>query len=247
MGGLTLPTRWNKKKAANGEPGWRLRALSRAMGTCAIIVREWRSSRSAFDYASPLRVLEIGAGDGSLMLRVARALGPQQRPVALTLLDRLNLVERQTVDDYAALGWTVASRVADIHDWAGQGIDGAAIEAQDARWHLIIANLFLHHFDEEFLRVLLRALAARASGFLAVEPRRSALALAGSRLVGALGANAVTRNDAVLSVRAGFRDSELTRLWPMPQADWTLREYPAGLFSHCFGALRGKRDAADRL
>jgi hypothetical protein len=61
--------------------------------------------------------------------------------------------------------------------------------------------------------------------------------LLGSHLVGLLGCNAVTRNDAVLSVHAGFRDAELTAAWPTAGA-WEIDEYPAGLFTHCFLAKR---------
>ena len=76
--------------------------------------------------------------------------------------------------------------------------------------------------------------------FLCCEPRRSALPLAGSHLIGLLGAGPVTRQDAVSSVHAGFRARELSDLWPSPQ-DWVLDEYPAGLFSHCFLAVRKAR------
>ena len=61
--------------------------------------------------------------------------------------------------------------------------------------------------------------------------------LAGSHLIGLLGAGPVTREDAVLSVRAGFRARELSDLWPNRE-NWILHEYPAGLFSHCFLAIR---------
>jgi hypothetical protein len=42
----------------------------------------------------------------------------------------------------------------------------------------------------------------------------------------------------VLSVHAGFRGSELSALWPRHPKGWRLREYPAGLFSHCLRAER---------
>ena len=59
-----------------------------------------------------------------------------------------------------------------------------------------------------------------------------------SRLVGALGANAVTREDAVLSVRAGFRGAELSALWPGDAAAWQLDEHAAAAFSHVLRAVR---------
>jgi hypothetical protein len=98
--------------------------------------------------------------------------------------------------------------------------------------------LFLHHFEGAPLGTLLGAIAARSERFFACEPRRSWMALAGSHLVGALGANAVTREDAVLSVHAGFRDDELAALWPAPKTAWQLEEHGAGLFSHCLLAQR---------
>jgi predicted nicotinamide N-methyase len=174
-------------------------------------------------------VLELGAGDGTLMLGVARALAPVSTRVELTLLDRQDLVEAATRDAYAALGWTVVPRVVDVCDWIANGAD--------ERWDLIVANLFLHHFEGEALHALLAACAARSDRFFACEPRRARLALGASHLVGFIGANAVTREDAVLSVHAGFRDAELSAAWPHA-GGWQLHERPAALFSHCFSATR---------
>jgi len=64
------------------------------------------------------------------------------------------------------------------------------------------------------------------------------LALAGSHLVGVIGVKAVARKDAVLSVHASFQGTELSALWPGRTGQWTVAEYPAGLFSHCFCAQR---------
>jgi len=176
-------------------------------------------------------VLELGAGDGTLLLGVAAGLAGAWPPVALTLLDRQRVAERATLDRYAALGWSARVEVVDVLDWAAAREDAP-------RWDLIVANLFIHHFEGRQLAALLAAIAARTDRFLACEPRRARLALGASHLIGALGANAVTREDAVLSVRAGFRDAELTRLWPGAPEDWTLEEYPAALFSHCLRATR---------
>ena len=90
------------------------------------------------------------------------------------------------------------------------------------RYDLIVANLFLHHFEPAPLRRLLAGIASAGDAFFACEPRRAPLALAGSHLIGAIGVNAVTREDAVLSVHAGFRGRELGDLWPAERADWEL-------------------------
>ncbi len=215
-----------------------LRRVHRAMGTRAIVARALRELvGDRRDRAAPLRLLELGAGDGTLMLGVARALAPHWPAVELTLLDRQALVERTTVERYAALGWRAHACVADALDWATAPADGE--DDDTARWDLVVANLFLHHFEAAPLCALLGAVAARSDRFFACEPRRARLALVGSHLIGALGANAVTREDAVLSVHAGFAGHELSALWPCgPQDGWQLSEYPAGLFSHCFSARR---------
>ena len=215
-----------------------LRRVHRVMGTRSIVLRAWRDMMASRPPTTPLRVLELGAGDGRLMLGVAGALGPDGPAVELTLLDRQPLVERATIEAYAALGWTAAARVGDVLDWAAAATDPLPKAAGAARWDLIVAILFLHHFEAASLGVLLGAIAARCDRFFACEPRRAWLALAGSRLIGAIGANAVTRGDAVLSVRAGFRGSELAALWPVRGGGWQTDEYSAGLFSHCLRAER---------
>ena len=184
----------------------------------------------------PLRVLELGAGDGSLMLGIAREMATQWPRVHLTLLDAQPLVTQACLDNFAELGWAAHSTVVDVFDWA-QDHDKPNDRGQTQQhWDLIVANLFLHHFDMQQLQDLLRTIAARGNRFLACEPRRAWLALLGSHLVGALGTSAVTQNDAVLSVHAGFRGDELSALWPGAFTEWRVREYAAGLFSHCFVA-----------
>ena len=215
-----------------------LRRVHWAMGTRGIVLRGLRSLMPAAPRAAPLRMLELGAGDGTVMLGVAHALGAEWPPVALTLLDRQDLLDRATVSSYAETGWTATSAVVDVLDWAADEFDSLLEPHRPGgRWDLIVANLFLHHFDAAPLQRLLAVIARRCDRFFACEPRRAGLALAGSHLIGVLGANAVTREDAVLSVHAGFSGQELSALWPGHE-DWDLAEYPAGLFSQCFSARR---------
>lgn len=216
--------------------------VHRAMGTRAILRRALRGLQ--LDRAGePLRILELGAGDGSLLLRLAGDLAPLWPRVELTLLDRQPLISASTIARFAELGWTARPVVADVLDWAQP--DAAAEPGMDnvaAPWQLVVANLFLHHFSAAALVRLLAAIAARSARVVACEPRRARLPLLGSHLLGALGAGAVTRTDAVLSVHAGFHGDELSTLWRTlstpSAANWRLAEYPAGLFSHCFVAQR---------
>ncbi len=214
-----------------------LRRIHSAMRTCSLIARSLQETALREDDSPPIRILEIGAGDGHLMLNIARRLYPRWPKVELTLLDRLDVVAPATLAAYAELGWTARPSVIDVLQWAAHS------EANE--WDLVIANLFLHHFDDAQLRVLLAAIEARSRCFIAHEPRRSWVARAGSRLVGAIGANSVTRTDAVLSVAAGFRDSEISSLWPGHGSRWRLQEHAAGLFSHCFLAKLRPRPPRD--
>lgn len=211
-----------------------LARIHRVMATRSILARGWRALLTAQRAKTPLKVLELGAGDGTLLLSVARRLGTAWPPVQLTLLDRQAVVSQATLAEYASLGWDATVQVADVLDWAAPTSDSTRT-ATAARWDLISTSLFLHHFEGAQLDTVLGAVASRSLRFFACEPRRGWLPLAGSHLVGALGANAVTRADAVLSVRAGFRAQDLGSRWPGNGA-WQCKEYAAGLFSHCFSA-----------
>jgi 2-polyprenyl-3-methyl-5-hydroxy-6-metoxy-1,4-benzoquinol methylase len=178
--------------------------------------------------APPRRILEIGAGDGSFMLAIARRLQARWPAVDLFLLDRQSLVTPGRIAEFAALGWTVHVVEADIFAFA----ETSANERFDA----ITTNLFLHHFEDGPLGELLACLAPMAPVFLATEPLRGAFPLVGARLLWAIGANDVTRHDAAVSVRAGFAGTEISRLWPA-ESGRRLEEGRRGLFTHAFAAV----------
>jgi SAM-dependent methyltransferase len=182
--------------------------------------------------AQPRRILELGAGDGTLLLRFARAQRPRWHGVELTLLDRVDLVSEQTHAGYRELGWHVNLLRADALEWAAS--------RQTQSYDLCFANLFLHHFEPAPLILLLRAVAAATDAFVACEPRRSNIARVGSRLIVLLGASEITRRDAAKSVASGFTDRELSAAWNTPDGDWNLVEFPAPPFSHCLAAARAK-------
>ena len=219
-----------------------LRRRHRLMGTRAILVKALGDMPGPGSRARPWRVLELGAGDGSLMLGVARSLAGRWSGTDLTLLDRQPSVSAETAADYAALGWRVHVRVADVFDSAlDMAVDLADSPGQGGpavRWDLVVCNLFLHHLDGPRLRALLRDLAQCCDWFFACEPRRARVGWISHRVVGALRANVLTRNDAALNGRTGFRGHELADLWPTANGEWNLQSYPSGLFSHCFRAER---------
>ncbi len=203
-----------------------LRRINALMANRALVTRELRR---IFPGKPPQSIAEIGAGDGHFMQRVAEKLSPRWNAINVVLMDQQSLVSAATVDNFSAMGWTVQAQTSDIFTWLAQ----SAAPVFD----VIVANLFLHHFETPRLAELLSLLARRTRVLIACEPERSGRALLGSHVVGLVGCNDVTRHDAVVSVRAGFKDQELSGIWPAGAA-WKLREYAHGLFGHCLVAVR---------
>ncbi|HEV7718932.1 MAG TPA: methyltransferase domain-containing protein [Arsenicitalea sp.] len=177
----------------------------------------------------PHRILEMGCGDGTFMLAVAKRLARRWPDVELVLLDRADLVSRKVRDGFQRLGWNAEAITTDVFEWLRKSNIG--------RFDIITANLFLHHFTDEELATLLAVAQALAPVFVATEPQRSSLALGATRLLGAIGANKVTLHDAATSVRAGFAGNELSALWPKGTND-RLGERRIGPFTHVFSARR---------
>ena len=207
-----------------------LRRLNRWMGHVRIVAKALTSLRPA---GGPVQIVELGAGDGTFLLKVAHALGPKWSGTRVVLLDRQRVILERTLLSFTNLGWEPEAVMADVLDWRG--------EPASAESTIFLANLFLHHFDSEQLQELLSAIARRSCGLIALEPRRSEISLLCSHLVWLIGCNRVTRHDAPTSVRAGFRGNELSELWPN-KSGWVVRERAAGLFSHLFMAQVSDRN-----
>ena len=201
-----------------------LRRINWWMNHVGIMTKCWQKMEAG---AWAHRVVELGAGDGTFLLQLARRIAPQSHVTKAVLVDRQKLVTNETRNEFYKLGWELETVTADVFEWLDRkGADEAAV---------MLTNLFLHHFPEERLRFLLAQISARCRLFAACEPRRSWLALNASRFVGLIGCNEVTRHDAVASVRAGFVDRELSSLWP-EKVSWQWEESPSGWVSHCFAA-----------
>jgi hypothetical protein len=194
-----------------------LMRINRVMGQAA-----WMA-RALARFPPPRLLLDLGGGDGRFLLGVARRL--PWRSVQALIADRQDIVSAQTKADFRALGWDCSVRQGDALETIPALEPGA----------LVTANLFLHHLQAPALAQLFAAAAGTAAGLVACEPRRNLFALAASHLVFALGANHITRHDAVASVRAGFAGRELSALWP---PGWDLTEQPAPPFGHLFVARR---------
>ena len=173
-------------------------------------------------YPAPEMLADLGGGDGRFLLGLAQRLAKRWPGVRAVILDRQYIVRDETRERFSALGWRCEVLRGDIFETLPQ-----------IQPDIIVANLFLHHLDDAALARLLALVSAQAKAFVTCEPRRSALALLGARLVFLLGANHVSRHDAVASVQAGFRGRELSALWPRGER-WRLNEGGVFPFTHLF-------------
>jgi hypothetical protein len=200
-----------------------LRLLNEVMLHPAIMAR--RMLRYSVD--APRRIIELGAGDGSLMLRLSRRLARHWSSVAVVLVDRQDIVTHKTRQAISNLGWRADRVTQDVFEYL------AIAEPAD----IIIANLFLHHFQPPQITDIFTQCAKIAPILIALEPHRTRFPLLSSRLVWLLGCNHVSRHDAVVSVCAGFRGSELSALWPNRRG-WNFDEGSVGLWTHSFVARK---------
>jgi hypothetical protein len=198
-----------------------LRRINAVMGNGRALARFVEQYVCQPHIGSPISIVEIGAGEGYIAAQVARALSARGVRGNLLLVDR------------------IPQKIAPVENWALE-----VVEADVFAWldkseptDVIIANLFLHHFSDERLRELLGKCARLCDCFAAAEPRRSGVAEWFARRLKLIGCNEVTLHDAAISVRAGFNDDDLSRLWPLGQ-NWNLVENRAGMFTHFLGATR---------
>lgn len=178
---------------------------------------------------SPRTLLDLGSGDGTFLLSVARRLAARWPGVNVTLLDQRDIVSDATREAFATLGWRAQTVSADVFEYL-RGLKPSSFD-------VVTANLFLHHFDQQRLSDLLARVVLSSQVFVACEPRRTKFALRSSRLLWIIGCSDMAVHDAVVSVRAGFKGNELSELWPK-EASWELREFSARLFTHCFAGRR---------
>ena len=172
-----------------------LRRINFLMGNERWVCRTIRQ----FPEAASRGIVELGAGDGALAGKIVRIF-PEVKLTACDLAPRP-----------AALDARVVWHQGDIFA-SGASMTGG----------VLVANLFLHHFEGESLRVL----GNLCDGFEVLifnEPDRGIL----PHLLGALMwpvINRVTRHDMHVSIHAGFAAGELSALPASDPREWRFRE-----------------------
>ena len=176
-----------------------LRFINRCMGNPDWIVRRLHSLLRPGE-----AILELGAGDGTLLERLRRDPAFAENPLAG--LDRIPKPERE--------GWEKIG-------WIESDLTGDAVPP---RAGVVVANLVLHHFTREELGRLGAKLAeaCRARVLLACEPFRSRVHQWQAATLRLAGASAITLHDARVSIEAGFRGDELAEALGLPPERWEM-------------------------
>lgn len=153
----------------------------------------WILKQLAHESRTPERVVELGAGTGELTKKIA-----ELAPV--------------TGLDFQAKPKHVKP------DW----LEGDLFQMLPlAEGDVVIANLILHHFEDEALAKLGELLQERKR-LVAVEPWRSRISLVEGALLWPV-INEVTRHDMMVSIRAGFQKGELKKALGLG-SEWHFQE-----------------------
>lgn len=159
---------------------------------------------------------ELGAGDGALSMRLLKA--------ALCREEGMHAVDlaSRPVHWPAKAGWT----------------SGDLLEHPLPESRIVIANLFLHHFTDEQLRVIGSRISPATRLIVAAEPTRMWItSLLGRLLCAFAELNRVQRHDMQASIRAGFFGRELPRALGLGN-EWNVQVQTHPLGGYRFMAAR---------
>ncbi|MGF1656635.1 MAG: hypothetical protein ACFCU3_06610 [Verrucomicrobiales bacterium] len=146
--------------------------------------------------ASPIRVLELGAGDDSLFRQVTRSSAFQWEWTCLDMIPTPPGID-------PACRWR----------------QGNVLTTTWPECDLVVANMFLHHLkDAEFTELRAR-IPHSARAFLSCDPARFTVHRWQFALLRLGGMHPVTWHDGCLSIQAGFRRGELPKFFPGWQAE----------------------------
>lgn len=171
-----------------------LRLVHLLMGNESWLLRVLRR----FSTETKAGICEWGAGDGAFAARMARVF-PAAALAAVDLAPRPAGLDPRII-------------------WQ----QGDLLEGETTRGGILVANMFLHHFDEPQLRHLGEM--CRSFRVLVFnEPDRARLALLWSALLFPF-VGQVTRHDMPASIRAGFRRGELADSLDLQPEEWHIAE-----------------------
>jgi SAM-dependent methyltransferase len=183
----------------------------------------------------PRVFVDLGSGDGTFILKVARRLAKRWQNVELVIVDQADAVAEETRAAFTALSWKVNVEVANVFDFMER--------TRRPDIDVMTANMFLHHFPEPELARLLAKIARVTPLFIVGELRRTKFVREAGRNMWLLGGGDVICYDGRVSARAAFIGQELSALWPK-ESGWQLTERAVGPWTHLFVAQRQSKGIA---
>ena len=156
----------------------------------------------------PLRVLDVGFGDGDMLRRIARWAAKRGHAVELVGVD-LNPRSELAAKAHTAPGLTIRWVTGDYADLAGEP------------WDVVISSLVAHHMTHRQLVDFVCFMEAHArAGWLVNDLHRHRFAHAGFPLLATLfGWHPIVRHDGTLSIARSYRPGE----WPAILAEAGVR------------------------
>lgn len=147
----------------------------------------------------PLRILDVGFGDGDMLRAIARWARDKGRDVELVGVD-LNPRSETAASEATPAGLRIDYRTGDYAELGGDG------------WDVVISSLVAHHMTHAQLVAFLRFMEAEAAaGWFVNDLHRHGFAYRGFPLLAALMRwHPIVRHDGQLSVARSYRPSE----WP---------------------------------
>jgi 2-polyprenyl-3-methyl-5-hydroxy-6-metoxy-1,4-benzoquinol methylase len=148
---------------------------------------------------APLKILDVGYGDGDMLRRVARWAGSRGVDVSLVGID-LNPNSAATAQSSTPPTLRIDYRTGDYAALAGEG------------WDVVISSLVAHHMTHDQLITFLRFMETEAkAGWFVNDLHRHSFAWMGFPLLaGLLGWHPIVRHDGRLSIARSYRPRE----WP---------------------------------
>ncbi len=179
-----------------------LRIINRRFGGTAL-AREILKLAQRTGPERQLEILDLATGSGDLPMEIIQSMGRLDRRVAVTALDRNEVVlEEARAFTSGVEGMTFVRR------------DILELDYPDGSFDIVICSLALHHFTRpDAVRIIREMRRLSRTGFVIGDLRRSYAALAGAWIYTRLTTtNIMTRTDAVASVLAAFTKEELEEL-----------------------------------
>jgi len=156
-------------------------------------------NRVADRNSGPLRILDVGFGDGDMLRRIAQWAKARRQAVELVGID-LNPRSAATASAHTSASLPIRYRTGDYADLAAEP------------WDVILSSLVAHHMTHDQLVAFLRFMDGHAlRGWFINDLHRHGFAYAGYPLLARIaGWHRIVREDGTLSIARSYRPQE----WP---------------------------------